>query len=495
MSARTPGMAGVSAAMSSVVIPAHNEAAVIGRCLSSILMNAEPGEFEVVVVCNGCNDKTAEIARSFGRDVRVAELPVASKAAALNAGDALATRFPRHFIDADIEVRADDIRRVDAALRAGTALVAAPRVAVDTRETAWGVRAFWRIWLRLPYATSDLIGAGYYGMSEEARGRFRQFPDIVADDVWAQHLVDPGERMAVQGATFIFRPPQTLSAQIRVRVRHLAANRVYREDIGGGAAEEDRRQRAGLVKLLPFPWLWPSLVVYVGVNLAARALSYRTYREKEHTWSRDDTTRTVAPRGDGGAGMQMESSRRRRWRRIAAATRSVFDPRVYVHALKLLHYYHYTHISERPKVAQGADIRFAPNVSIVAGELIRIGDRAHISARCSLWAGPTSGRITIGNDVLMAPDVFITTSNYSLDVERPMGQQPKVERDVVIGDDVWLGTRVIVLPGVTIGDGCVVGAGSVVTASLPPGSVAVGAPARVVTRRESKSVRIEPTDA
>jgi cellulose synthase/poly-beta-1,6-N-acetylglucosamine synthase-like glycosyltransferase len=53
VSARTPGMAGVSAAMSSVVIPAHNEAAVIGRCLSSILMDAEPGEFEVVVVCKG----------------------------------------------------------------------------------------------------------------------------------------------------------------------------------------------------------------------------------------------------------------------------------------------------------------------------------------------------------------------------------------------------------------------------------------------------------
>src|SRR5664280_3381563 len=116
-------------------------------------------------------------------------------------------------------------------------------------------------------------------MSEESRVRFHLFPDIVADDVWAQHLVDPGERMAVQGATFIFRPPQTLSGQIRVRVSHLAANRVYREDIGGGAAEEDRRQRAGLVKVLPFPWLWPALVVYLGVNLAARALSYRTYRE------------------------------------------------------------------------------------------------------------------------------------------------------------------------------------------------------------------------
>src|SRR5664280_2649700 len=120
--------------MISIVIPAHNEAAVIGRCLSSILADAEPGEFEVVVVCNACSDETVETASSFGRDVQVAELPVASKAAALNAGDALATRFPRHFIDADIEVRADDIRRVDAVLSGGTALVAAPGVTVDGSE-------------------------------------------------------------------------------------------------------------------------------------------------------------------------------------------------------------------------------------------------------------------------------------------------------------------------------------------------------------------------
>jgi acetyltransferase-like isoleucine patch superfamily enzyme len=61
--------------------------------------------------------------------------------------------------------------------------------------------------------------------------------------------------------------------------------------------------------------------------------------------------------------------------------------------------------------------------------------------------------------------------------------QPRREADVIIGRDVWLGARVIVLAGVTIGDGCVIGAGSVVTRSLPPNSIAVGAPARVVGER------------
>lgn len=67
----------------------------------------------------------------------------------------------------------------------------------------------------------------------------------------------------------------------------------------------------------------------------------------------------------------------------------------------------------------------------------------------------------------------------------PMMHQPKDEKDVVIGDDVWLGAQVLVMPGVTIGDGCVVGAGSVVTRDLPANSIAVGSPAKIVGERET----------
>ena len=90
--------------MPSVIIPAHNEEAVIGRCLGSLLAGAPAGALEVIVVANGCSDRTATVASSFGPDVRVIELAEASKHAALNAGDSVATRFPRAFVDADIEV-------------------------------------------------------------------------------------------------------------------------------------------------------------------------------------------------------------------------------------------------------------------------------------------------------------------------------------------------------------------------------------------------------
>ena len=75
--------------------------------------------------------------------------------------------------------------------------------------------------------------------------------------------------------------------------------------------------------------------------------------------------------------------------------------------------------------------------------------------------------------------------------------QPRVERSVVIGDDVWLGARVIVVAGVEIGDGCIIGASSVVTRSIPAGSIAVGNPARVVGRRGEPKTKanIRDTDA
>ena len=98
-----------------VVIAAHNEEAVIGRCLRRLLAGAEPGEFDVVVVANGCTDRTAEVARDFP-GVRVIELDQAGKAAALNAGDRASEVFPRLYLDADVLLGTADARALRAAL-------------------------------------------------------------------------------------------------------------------------------------------------------------------------------------------------------------------------------------------------------------------------------------------------------------------------------------------------------------------------------------------
>ncbi len=118
------------------------------------------------------------------------------------------------------------------------------------------------------------------------------------------------------------------------------------------------------------------------------------------------------------------------------------------------------------------------------GERIEIGARSHIGEYCSLWAGDRTGRITICEDAVLGPNVYLTASNYDFMAGSPVWSQPRTEADIVIGKDAWLGAGVIVLPGVTVGDGCIVGAGSVITRDLPPQTVAVGVPATVVKMRD-----------
>src|SRR5687767_14075885 len=165
--------------MPSVVIPACNEETVIGRCLMALLDGAAADELEVVVVCNGCSDGTAELARRFGRGVRVLETPVGSKIQSLNMGDAAATRFPRFFIDADVLFPLAALRQVANRLENGV-LAAAPRAQFDLTGCSWAVRAFYEINDRLPSSQEGIGGSGVYALSREGRARIGCFPDLIA---------------------------------------------------------------------------------------------------------------------------------------------------------------------------------------------------------------------------------------------------------------------------------------------------------------------------
>lgn len=153
----------------------------------------------------------------------------------------------------------------------------------------------------------------------------------------------------------------------------------------------------------------------------------------------------------------------------------------------MLHYYGYSHVRERRLVRTGSGTRMSPNISFRNGERIQTGRECHIGERCYLWAGDSTGRIIIGDFVSLAPEVFITASDYQFVLGTPFRHQPKRERDIIIGNDVWLGARVVVTAGVTIGDGCIVGAGAVVTRDIPAGSIAAGVPAKVIGTRTSNT--------
>lgn len=95
-----------------------------------------------------------------------------------------------------------------------------------------------------------------------------------------------------------------------------------------------------------------------------------------------------------------------------------------------------------------------------------------------------SGKITIGNNVFIAPDVCIITEEHAMDIpSRNAGLE--YARPVTIEDNVWICTGALILPGVTIGTGSVIGAGSVVTKNIPPMSLAAGNPCKVIKKLQA----------
>ncbi len=111
---------------------------------------------------------------------------------------------------------------------------------------------------------------------------------------------------------------------------------------------------------------------------------------------------------------------------------------------------------------------------------LSIGDNSGIGINCEVY-----GPLTIGNDVMMGPEVVIYTSGHKHDrTDIKMIEQGRTEAaPVTIGSDVWIGRRTMIMPGVTIGSGVVIAAGAVVTKDVPDYAVVGGVPARVLKSR------------
>jgi glycosyltransferase involved in cell wall biosynthesis len=277
--------------VASVVIPAHDEQHVIGRCLRALADGAAPGELDVIVVANACTDDTAGTARLAG--ARVIETPVAGKAHALNIGDAQCRTLPRLYLDADIELTAAGVRDLVKALSAPGVLAVAPAPRVDRTGASWPVRGFHAALDQLLGDRAGLAGAGAYLLGERANDRVFPMPaDLIADDALVHRSFTADERAVVHAVSVTIRPPRTVSALIRRRARVRLGNQQL--TALGHPATEAPLSLTKLATLVRRRDVRPlDAACFLAVLLTERALAVsRKLRGQHSAWSADTTTRS-----------------------------------------------------------------------------------------------------------------------------------------------------------------------------------------------------------
>jgi hypothetical protein len=272
-----------------VIVPAYNEAAVIKRTLATLSGAAVDGIIELIVVCNGCTDDTAEVARSV-QGVQVVELEQGSKPAALNAGDEAATLWPRLYLDADIQISAAAVIAVLDWLTQGDVLAARPTCRYDTDGASALVRSFYRARLRIPQHKVAMWGAGVYGLSAKGHERLGVFPMITADDGYVDTRFDADEKAVVAtDPAVVTTPADTKSLLAILRRSHRGKTEMSTEGLGSHARTQNTSldSAVAIVRAIRGPQSAVDAAVYIGMAFAKRWAV-----RQAQVWERDESSRS-----------------------------------------------------------------------------------------------------------------------------------------------------------------------------------------------------------
>ena len=269
-----------------VIIPAYNEEARIIGTLRVLLAEAMPGEFEVTVVCNGCVDSTARLARAAFSEVNVIELSEASKTAAINAGLRSVNSSKIILLDADIRISTAACRLLVDALDKPGIDAAIGHMEINDQQCSRLVKAFYSIWQIHPYLSNGKFAAAF-AISKKAIDRIGELPDVIADDTFIHRNIAGNRIAVVDGVSFAADVPRDLQTLIRVRSRVHRGNLQLNKYAPQPATlpRSDKLEFARMI--LAKPSLWTAMPVYLAVVVASRVLACK----QQAGWERDATTR------------------------------------------------------------------------------------------------------------------------------------------------------------------------------------------------------------
>ncbi len=221
----------------SIIIPANNEAAYIGPCLDSLLVQTPVdltrNRVEVIVACNACTDNTAEIASSYtsrfrdrGWSLVIQDDPTPGKSGALNRADAIAKGDARGYLDADIVCEPPMIAEVMALLDRPEATYATGKLKI-AKAKSWITHFYGDLYRRMPYMQGNAPGAGFFAVNAAGRARWDEFPDIVSDDTFVRLQFEPSERFQSKAA-YYWPLIEGYRALVKVRRRQMRGDFEFR---------------------------------------------------------------------------------------------------------------------------------------------------------------------------------------------------------------------------------------------------------------------------
>ncbi|SPF79484.1 glycosyltransferase [Pseudoprimorskyibacter insulae] len=284
-----PTAPGITLPGLSVILPASNEEALIGTCLSAVLASNwadDAPSIEVIVVANGCRDWTAGAARAFqdrfaerGWSLIVEDLAQGGKLRALNHGDHLAKAQIRAYLDADVVLGADVLQQIYQALSTDMPRYASGQVHIP-KPKSWASRAYRRIYEQVPFMTHGVPGCGLFAVNAAGRARWGDFPDIISDDTFVRLSFAPDERIKVP-ASYDWPIVEGFSTLVRVRRRQDAGVSQIRKAYPQLLPNDDKPAFPTSRKIAMALRDPIGFAVYAGVSVAVRLT-----RSQSSGWSR-----------------------------------------------------------------------------------------------------------------------------------------------------------------------------------------------------------------
>jgi glycosyltransferase involved in cell wall biosynthesis len=276
-----------------ILIPAFNEAAVIGRTLQHMSRGLPLNRFHIVVIANGCTDATASKARSAQPKATVLETDTPGKCNALNLGYQVAAKDkPVICLDADLDVTSESLTALVGALRDNSILAACGQMDVQTIDSSVVVRTYYKGWRMNPYFDKGKFG-GLFVLSAKAAAQVFPLPKLTADDEYIRRSLLKGKIAFVSECRFTARAPQTIGSLISVRQRSLRGARALTKR-GLPSPEAGSLGKVAL-RAVRNPSKAFAIFVYACVNIWSRvSLSWNAgSNSSENLWERDLTTRSA----------------------------------------------------------------------------------------------------------------------------------------------------------------------------------------------------------